>query len=93
MFKSTTKKVKSIDENTKGVPNANLFISENLIPLNIKLAFICRKLKRDGKIERCYTTNGIVHVAKTNKLMKIHHLKDLQELFPEYAFGNYDHVE
>ena len=74
-------------------PNMNLFISENLIPLNIKLAFICWKLKRDCKIERCYTINGIVHIAKTNKLMKIHHLKDLQELFPEYAFGISDHVE
>ena len=30
------KKLKSIDENAIGIPNANLFISENLIPENSK---------------------------------------------------------
>ena len=32
------KKLKSIDKNTIGIPNANLFISENLTPANSKLA-------------------------------------------------------
>ena len=27
--------------------------------------------------------NEMVHIAKNNKLMKIYHLKDLQEFFPE----------
>ena len=65
-----------------GIPNANVFISENLTPANSKLAFHCRKLKRDQEIEKCYTINGIVHIIKNNKLMKLYHLKDLQELFP-----------
>ena len=30
------KKVKSIDKNAVGIPNANLFISENLTPVNCK---------------------------------------------------------
>ena len=87
------KTLKSIDKNAIGIPNANLFISKNLTPVNSKLAFDCRKLKRDSEIEKCYTINGIVHIAKNNKLMKIYHLKDLQELFPEYAFDNFDHAE
>ena len=87
------RKLKSIDKNAIGIPNANLFISENLTPANSKLEFNCGKLKRDSKIEKCYTINGIVHIAKSDKLMKIYHLKDLQELFPEYVFDNSDHAE
>ena len=49
-------------------------------------------MKRDGEIEKCYTINGIAHIAKNNKLMKINNLKDLQELFPEYVFDNSDHA-
>ena len=37
--------------------------------------------------------NGIVYIAKNNKLMKMYHLKDLQELFPEHVFDNSDHAE
>ena len=95
LFKSAwnKKKPKSIDKNAAGVPNANLFISEKLTPLNSKLAFDCRTLKRDGEIEKCYTINGIVHIAKNNKLMKIYHLKDLQWHFLQYAFENSDQAE
>ena len=42
------KQLKSIDKNAIDFPNGNLFISENLTPENSKLAFNCRKLKRDG---------------------------------------------
>ena len=35
------KKLKSIDKNVVGIPNANLFISENLAPANSKLVFNC----------------------------------------------------
>ena len=87
------KTLKSIDKNHIGIPNVNLFISENLTPLNSKLSFNCKKLKRDGEIEKYYTINGIVHIAKNNKIMKIYHLKDLQEHFPEHAIDNSDHAE
>ena len=87
------KKLKSIDKNIIGIPNANLFISENLTPAISKLTSNCQKLKRDSEIEKCYTINGIVHIVKNNKLMKLYHLKDLQELFPEYVFDNSDHAE
>ena len=42
----------SIDKNAIGIPNANLFIGENLTPASSKSAFNCRKLKRDGEIEK-----------------------------------------
>ena len=44
--------LKSIDNNVIGIPNENLFFSENLTPVNSKLAFNCRKLKRDAEIEK-----------------------------------------
>ena len=87
------KKLKSIDKNVIGIPNVNLFISENLTPVNSKFVFNCLKLKTEGEIEKCYIMNGIVHIAKNNKLMKIYHLKDLQEPFPEYVFDNSGHAE
>ena len=61
------KKLKSIDKNAIGIPNANLFISENLTPANSKLTFNCQKLKRDREIEKYNTIKGIVHSAKNNK--------------------------
>ena len=69
------KKLNSIDKNAVGISNVNFFISENLTSLNSKLAFNCRKLKRDGEIEKCYTVIGIVHIAINNKSMKIYHIK------------------
>ena len=46
------KKFKNIDRSSIGLTNSNkIFINENLTPTNSKLAFHCRKLKRDGHIE------------------------------------------
>ena len=64
------KKLKSIDKNTMGISNANLFITETLTPASSKLAFNCRKLKSDGEIEKCDTINGIVHIVKKKKKKK-----------------------
>ena len=83
------KKLNSINKNAIGIPIANLFISENVTPVNSKLEFNCRKLKRDGEIEKCYTIYGIVHIAKNYKLMKIYHLKNLQKLFPVFDNSGY----
>ena len=52
------KKLNSIDI-------ANLFIYKS--KFNSKLAFNCRKLKRDGEIKKCYTINGTAHIAKQIK--------------------------
>ena len=47
-------KLKSIDKNSIAIPDGNLLTDENITPANIKLAFNCRKLKKDSKIEKCY---------------------------------------
>ena len=75
------KKLKSIDKNAIGIPNSNLLVSENFTLLNSKLVFNCRELERNGETEKCYNINGMVHIAKRKKLMKIYHLKYLQQLF------------
>ena len=64
-----------------------------LTPVNSKSELNCRTLKKYGEIEKCCTINGIVNIAKKNKLMKIHHLKDLQSLFSANMFDNSDHAE
>ena len=65
------KKLKSIDKNAVGGPNANLFIIEYLTPANSKFALNFRKLKRDGNSEKCCTLNLTVHLVKSNALMKL----------------------
>ena len=87
------KKIKFIDKNALAIPNARLLASKNLTPANSKLTFNCLKFKGDGEIEECYTINGIVRITKNSKLMRIYHLRDLQELFPEYMSDSFDHAE
>ena len=36
----------------------NVFINENLTPMNNKIAFHCRKLKRNGQIDKTYSRDG-----------------------------------
>ena len=45
------------------------------------------------KLKNATPLIGIVHIVKNNKLMKLHHLKDLQELIAEYAFDKSDYAE
>ena len=42
-----------------GLNNNNLFINENLTPVNNKIACDCRKLKCNNLISRTYTVNDI----------------------------------
>ena len=67
----------SIDSSSIGLTNLNyIFINENLTPTNSKLAFHCRKLKRDGHIEKTYTRNGIGCVQHC-RVYKILHITTL----------------
>ena len=51
------------------------------------------KIENRREVEKCYTINRIVHIA-TNTLMKLYHLKDLQEFFPDYDHADHsDHAE
>ena len=47
-----------------------------------------RKLKRHNLVNACYTRDGIVTIKinKRSKAIKIHHMNDFLELFPNFDF-------
>ena len=70
-------------------PNSNpLFIIENLTRMNESLAYQGRKLKRNNLVNACYTRDGIVTIKinERPKAIKIHHMNNLLELFPNFDF-------
>ena len=68
--------------------NNHFFISENLTRMNESLAYQGRKLKHNNLLNACYTRDGIVTIKinKSSKAIKIHHMNDLLELFPDFDF-------
>ena len=46
------KQLKTIDKSSIGLQNATIFLNENVTSENNKLAYHCRKLKRDGTISK-----------------------------------------
>ena len=59
------KKLRNIDTSSINLPNAQIYINENLSPANQALAFYGRKLKRAGLIFNCYTFDGVVQIKRT----------------------------
>ena len=59
------KKLKSIHKSTLGLSNS-VFINENLTPVNNRIAYNCKKLKRQNLISKTYTANGTVHLISNN---------------------------
>ena len=54
------KNLKHLDKSSIGLPNSNnIFISENLTPMNNKLAFYYRKLERHGYVEKTFSREGV----------------------------------
>ena len=45
-------------------------MNENLTPVNNKIAFHCRKLKRNGQIDKTYSRDGVMHIANSNVMGK-----------------------
>ena len=82
------KKLRIIDTSSINLPNAQIYINENLPPANQALAFYGRKLKRAGLIFNCYTFDGVVQIKCTQheKPKKILHFSILKEMFPEFKF-------
>ena len=72
-------------------PNCNISINENLTVKNNEIASLGRKRKRSGHLNKIYTRDGTVHISSPEihrgKVLKIHHINDLFNLFPYYDLG------
>ena len=66
--------------------NCKVFINENLTVKNNEIAFLGRKLKHSGHLNKIYTRDGTVHSSipeiHRGKVLKIYHINDLFNLFP-----------
>ena len=89
------KELKTIGKSSIGLSNTDIFINENLTPMNNKLAFICRKLKKDGHIDKTLSRDGMVCFSSQNiqngKTIKVLHLNTLIDTFPDLDFGEDNH--
>ena len=60
--------------------------------MNNKIAFYCRKFKRNGQIDKTYSRDGVIHIATGNirdvKSNKILHMSMLLDTFPDFDFGS-----
>ena len=55
------KGLKNIDKTSIGLEKLHgIFINENLTQNNKKIAFHCRELKRNGRIDKTFSRDGIV---------------------------------
>ena len=56
--------------------------------INENIALNGRKLKGNGLVHACFTIDGIAHIKKSenSKCLKVFHMKNLHELFPDYNF-------
>ena len=86
------KNLKHLDKSSIGLSNSNnIFINENLTPMNNKLAFYCRKLKTDGYVEKTFSRECIVCIRcrdfQDGKTIKVLHFNTLVDLFPNFDFG------
>lgn len=82
------KKLRTIDTSTVGLNNCNLFMNENLTPMNNTISYKCRVLKRSGLIHSTFTKDGVVHICKGegDNPIKLQHENKLKELFPRFTF-------
>ena len=56
--------------------------------MNENIAFNGRKIKRSGLVHACFTVDDIVLIKKSenSKPLKVFHMKNLRELFPDFNF-------
>ena len=76
-------------KSTLGLTN-DVFLNENLTPVNNIIAYNCRKLKRQNFISKTYTINGMVYLISNNikrgKPVKVLHMQTLLNLYPDIEF-------
>ena len=71
---------------------AMLFLNENLSEQSNKIAFLCRKLKREGMIANTYSINGVIRLScnkiSNRRVQKVPLIGYLFEHFPDFDFGS-----
>ena len=56
----------NINQPSLGLSSSDyIFMNENLTPVNNKVAFHCRKLKRNGQIDKTYSKDVVIHIASS----------------------------
>ena len=59
--------------------------------MNNEIAFHCRKLIRNGQIDKTYSRDWVIHIISSNirdgKVIKIIHMSMLLNIFPDFDFG------
>ena len=68
-FFAIGKNLKSIYKLSSGLIT-NVFLDENLTPVNDKMTSICRKLKHNNSISKPYTVNDTVHLISNENHWK-----------------------
>ena len=54
----------NINQPSLGLSSSDyIFMNENLTPVNNKVACHCRKLKRNGSIDKTYLKDVVIHIA------------------------------
>ena len=73
-------------------PDVALYISENLTPLNQRLAWQSRELKRARLIHSCWSSKVVVKIRRTmnERALSIDSEKDLTVLYPDFIFKGRD---
>ena len=91
------KGLKHADTSSLELDSHKVFINENLTHANNKIAFHSRSLKRNSLIDKCYTKDGVLHIAcpdlQNGKVIKVFHLNTLMDLFPNFDFADDGRVE
>ena len=80
-------KLKTIDKATLEMGKAMHFLNGNLSRENNKIAFLCRKLKREGMIVNTYSANGIICLSCKRWIQKVPRISYLFENFPDFLLS------
>ena len=74
-----------------------LFLIENLLEENNNIAFLCRKLKREGMIASSYSVNGIIRLScnkiSNGRVQKVPHISYLFEHFPDFGLEDNENAD
>ena len=85
------KNLKDEDKTSLGLPSSTvaIYLNEHLSPYNAKLAFYCRRLRKNNLINNMSTKKGVIKIEGyfgPNNEMKwrsVGHLNDLHKWFPD----------